>query len=247
MAKLTRKTQKIFASNTDSDQITAFGTAKTSSPEYTTDVDKIQSNVFLQGWTPSLMSDLAPYLQDSNGLWYAITRQLAYIYQQGIAEWDVNTEYTQGSLVSRYNNDEIEIYMSLQNNNIGNQLTESSYWKLYTLNQTNKLNIDVSNATTDTKENIVKWGMPDYSRTVTYSQTGNFTPSYNCLFMVYRFGAGDSSRFTVKFGSITLTDNGTGEFPGKGDRIFLPMLKGQTYNISKVGNWVCQIVPFYGD
>lgn len=133
MARITRKTQKIFASNAQSDQITAFGTAKTSNPTYTTDVSAIQTAIYEQGWTPSLMSDLAPYLQDSNALWYAITTQIAYLYQQGIAEWDINTEYTQGSLVSRYNNGEIEIYMSLQNNNIGHKLTETSYWKQYNL------------------------------------------------------------------------------------------------------------------
>lgn len=179
MAKIQRKTQKIFAGNTTSDQITAFGTAKNTNPVYTTDLDAIQTDVYAQGWTPSLMSDLAPYLQDSNALWYLVTSQLAYLFQQGIAEWDVNTEYTQGSIVSKYNNDDLEIYLSLQNNNIGNQLTETSYWKRYSFNTLlDKMNKDFSNATSQPwndrlktdlsnmpatqKTNISGWAMPNY-------------------------------------------------------------------------------------
>lgn len=129
MAKLQRKTQKIFAGNTTSDQITAFGTAKTSSPVYTTDLDAIQTNTYTQGWTPSLMSDLAPYLQDSNALWFLITSQLSYLFQQGIAEWDAGTEYYIGSIVKVVSNDICKYYQSLTNNNVNNVVTDTSYWK----------------------------------------------------------------------------------------------------------------------
>lgn len=127
MARLTRKFQKIFAGQADSDQITAFGTAKTSNPVYTSDIDQIQTDQYTQGWTPSLMSDLAPYLQDSNALHYSTTRQLAYLYQEGIAEWDASTEYGLNSLCKSGET----IYLSLQNGNIGHAVTESAYWKVY--------------------------------------------------------------------------------------------------------------------
>ena len=125
MARITRKTQKVFASSASSDQITAFGTAKTSNPTYTTDVDAIQTATYEQGWTPSLMSDLAPYLQDSNALWYATTKQLAYLFQEGIAEWDSGTEYGLGSWV-KYNK---SIYESTANNNINHQVSDTNYWQ----------------------------------------------------------------------------------------------------------------------
>lgn len=127
MVRIERKTQKIFASNTGADQITAFGTAKTTNPEYTTDVAEIQSDVYLQGWEPSLVSDLAPYLQDSNGLWYATTKQMAYLFQEGIAEWDVDTEYGLNSICKSGDT----LYISLQNNNIGHLISEPTYWKIY--------------------------------------------------------------------------------------------------------------------
>lgn len=133
MARLSRKTQKIFASNTTSDQITAFGTAKTSQPVYTNDVSTIQTNTYTQGWTPSLMSDLAPYLQDSNALWYVITSQMAYVYQEGIPEYDANTTYYTGSIVKSITNNEVNLYTSLTNDNIGNSLTDGTYWKSFNL------------------------------------------------------------------------------------------------------------------
>lgn len=133
MAKLERKTQKIFCSNAGNDQITAFGTAKTASPLYTTDIDAIQTATFLQGWTPSLMSDLAPYLQDSNGLWYAITRQLAYVYQEGIPEYDVNTEYSNTSIVKQISGNDVKLFHSKQNGNIGRTLDDRNYWEEYNL------------------------------------------------------------------------------------------------------------------
>ena len=66
MAKIERKTQKIFANNTSANQITAFGTAKNTSPEFTTDVSEIQTDIYLQGWSPSLVSDLAPLHNPAN-------------------------------------------------------------------------------------------------------------------------------------------------------------------------------------
>lgn len=129
MAKIERKTQKIFASNTSADQITAFGTAKTTSPEFTTDVAEIQTNTFLQGWSQSLVSDLAPFMQDSNGLWYMATKQLAYLFQEGIAEWDAETEYSIGSLVKTVSNNTCNFYQSIKNSNINNAVTDTSYWK----------------------------------------------------------------------------------------------------------------------
>lgn len=125
MAKIQRKTQKIFAGSTTSDQITAFGTAKTTNPIYTTDLDTIQTDTYTQGWTPSLMSDLAPYLQDSNALWYLVTTQLAYLFQQGIAEWDAGTEYVKGSWVKSGGS----IYESLIDNNINHQVIDINYWQ----------------------------------------------------------------------------------------------------------------------
>lgn len=131
MVKIERKTQKIFANNTSANQITSFGTAKTTNPEYTTDVSEIQTDTYLQGWAPSLESDLAPFMQDSNGLWYMATKQLAYLFQEGIAEWDSETEYNKGSLVKVTTGIYSNIYKSITDNNIAHLTNDTTYWTLY--------------------------------------------------------------------------------------------------------------------
>lgn len=131
MAKLERKTQKIFASSAGNRSITAFGTAKTNTPKFTTDVDNIQNSNYLGGWSTALLADNAPYEEDDNGILYMITRQLAYLYQSGIAEYDVNTEYANDSFCSS----EGVWYKSLKDNNIGNSLTDTTSWQKIDLNK----------------------------------------------------------------------------------------------------------------
>lgn len=127
MAKITRQTQQIFASNAPSNLITAFGTAMTSTPNYTTDVSEIMNANFLTGWSSAIQPDKAPYEEDTNGVLYAITRQLAYLYQSGIAEWDANTEYYAGDYCRSADGN--KIYVSKADNNTNHAITDSTYWK----------------------------------------------------------------------------------------------------------------------
>lgn len=130
--KYTRVKQEIFAGQAGSRQITAFGTAKTETPIYTTDVGQIQNANFLQGWLSAILPDKSPWEEDMNALFYAVTTQLAYLFQNGIPEYDAETEYTIGSLVKSVDNQgKITIYKSLVDGNIGNALTESTYWGIY--------------------------------------------------------------------------------------------------------------------
>lgn len=132
MAKLPRVKQEIFSSQAGSRQITAFGTAKTETPIYTTDVAQIQNTNFLQGWLSALLPDKAPYEEDMNAVFYAITSQLAYLFQQGFPEYDAETEYNIGSLVKVVDNQgNVTIYKSLTNENIGNSLTDNNYWTVF--------------------------------------------------------------------------------------------------------------------
>jgi hypothetical protein len=54
---------------------------------------------------------------------------LAYILQEGAFEYDAETEYSSTSLVKVINGNKLELYHSLQDNNIGNPLTNPSYWE----------------------------------------------------------------------------------------------------------------------
>lgn len=133
MAKILRKTQKIFAENAPTNQITTFGTAMTASPNNSRDLNDIQNANFLAGWASAIQADKAPYEEDTNGLFYAITSQLAYIFQQGIPEWDENTTYFQNSQCSVVQNGVLVIKRSLADNNTGNDPTaeNSVYWTDY--------------------------------------------------------------------------------------------------------------------
>lgn len=135
MAKINRATQKIFGSNANSTAITEFGTAKNAEPIYIKNgnVEAIQANPsFLTGWANSLEQDLAPFMQDSNGLWYMITSQVAYLLKNGIAEYDAGTSYDLGDLAKVVQqNGTVVIYKSLQDDNLGHAITESSYWVMY--------------------------------------------------------------------------------------------------------------------
>ena len=132
MPKITRATQQIFGSNAPSTQITAFGTAMTANPVYTTNPAELQTNASLQGWDAAIMSDKAPFEEDTNGLFYLITRQLAYLFQQGIPEWDANTTYYQNSQCSVMQDGILVIKRSLTDNNVGNNpATDNINWADY--------------------------------------------------------------------------------------------------------------------
>lgn len=128
MAKILRATQQIFAQNAGSQMVTAFGTAMTANPTYTTDLATIQNANFLSGWASAIQADKAPYEEDTNGLFYAITKQLAYLFQQGIAEYDANTEYNSTSIVQALQDGKLVLKRSLTDGNIGNPITNANYW-----------------------------------------------------------------------------------------------------------------------
>lgn len=128
MAKIQRATQQIFAQNAGSQMVTAFGTAMTDNPTYTTDVATIQNANFRAGWASAIQADKAPYEEDTNGLFYTITKQLAYLFQQGIPEYDASTEYNSTSIVQAIENGQLILKRSLIDNNIGNPLTDTNSW-----------------------------------------------------------------------------------------------------------------------
>lgn len=136
MAKIPRKTQKIFAENAGSLMLTAFGTAMTNNPTYTTDLDVIQNANFQSGWASAITSDKAPYEEDTNGLFYAFTKQIAYILQQGLSiEYDANTTYYKGSIVAVINNTTVKFYISLTDDNLGNNVTDGVNWQLHSISK----------------------------------------------------------------------------------------------------------------
>ena len=126
MPKITRATQQIFGENAPNTQITAFGTAMTENPVYTTNPADLQTAATLLGWDAAIESDKAPFEEDTNGLCYLMTRQLAYLFQQGISEWDASTVYYENSLCTVVQDGVLVIKRSLTDNNSGNNPTSDN-------------------------------------------------------------------------------------------------------------------------
>lgn len=142
MAKIERKTQKIFGENANLDQIAVFGTMKTGTPVYSRNIDALQSAAYTQGWDAGILDDKAPYKEEMNGVQYGLSSQIAYIFQEGIPEYDAGTTYYQNSIVRQTGT--FKLFGSLVNDNTGHALTETSYWvELVDLNNTVQVRVVV--------------------------------------------------------------------------------------------------------
>lgn len=128
MPIISRKTQKIFAQNaTNNGQ---FGSAQLGTKILSSDLATLQSlSAFTTGWNSATMSaKKLPTLEEMQALHYITTSQIAYLFQEGVAEYDSGTEYRINSLVKKSGT--TEIYKSLINANTGNALTDGTKWAL---------------------------------------------------------------------------------------------------------------------
>lgn len=131
MAIIPRKTQKIFGTSAAVDDINEFGSIAAGSFNPTTDLDVIQSASFETGWRAAVVAGgtkRLPPLNDDNSVDYVTTTQLAYLFQEGIPEYDVGTEYRTNSVVKKSTT--TELWKSLIDANTGNALVEGSNWTL---------------------------------------------------------------------------------------------------------------------
>lgn len=129
MARLTRVYQKVFASNASNNGV--FGSLQAGNPTTSNNVATLQSlSAFENGWDDAAYSgDKLPPLEEFQGIQYGISYQQAYMLQEGIAEWEANTPYYKGSLAKTISGSSFKLYCSLADNNTGNIVTNTSYWK----------------------------------------------------------------------------------------------------------------------
>jgi hypothetical protein len=99
--KLSRITQYIFGGSAGTAQIAQFGSLAAGSPQFTTNLATIQAlSEYLGGWFAGVISGNSPAIEDMNALFYLTTSQLAYLFQEGIPEYDSLTTYYQYSVVN---------------------------------------------------------------------------------------------------------------------------------------------------
>ena len=86
MARLFRAVQKIFCGDVPPTNVVAvFGSLKAGSPAFSSNPDDIQSlPAYGAGWAGATVLNQAPALQDMNALQYLFSRQLKYLFQEGI-------------------------------------------------------------------------------------------------------------------------------------------------------------------
>ena len=121
MAKIARFLQKQFGIDGTTTDFGQFGSLAAGAATTTKDPATIQGlTEFLEGWASAVLSSNRPALEDRNALDFLIFRQLAYILQEGIPEYESATEYHQYSIVKKTGT--YELYGSIINTNVGNAL-----------------------------------------------------------------------------------------------------------------------------
>jgi len=127
MAKITRKHQKIFAGDVPPTNVVAqFGSLKAASPFYSSDPYTIQAlDAWGAGWADAVINNYAPSMQDLNSVFYVMTYQLGYIFQNGVPYWSSQTPYFIGSIIS---DDAKTLYMSVSDTNQNVAITDRTKW-----------------------------------------------------------------------------------------------------------------------
>lgn len=127
MAKLPRVFQKLFGGSAAAAAggIGQFGSLAAGTPTFSIDPSVVQSLAnWLGGWNSAVVGENSPALEDMNAVCFVLCYQLCYMMQQGIAEWDSQTTYFTGSLVTSG----IKTYRSLTDNNLNNAVTSHTNW-----------------------------------------------------------------------------------------------------------------------
>lgn len=103
-----------------------FGSMAGGTPAYSKDPETIQGlSAWLSGWNAAVIGSNSPALEDFNAVPYVFSYQLAYLMQQGIAEYNADTTYYTDS-ICQYGG---VLYISTTDSNTGNTPSgASSYW-----------------------------------------------------------------------------------------------------------------------
>ena len=103
-----------------------------------------------------------------------------------------------------------------------------------------KLDIDLGNATTQTKETIVGWGIPDGSSGISIS--GTYTAPVNGLVIIRTYGNGKYCSGSC--GGISYSVGGNYSNYHEDDTFACPLAKGQKCSMS--GSYTASFYPFFG-
>lgn len=148
MAKLTRVTGKVFGGSAPLDEIGVFGSAKAGDPTNSQDVATIQSlSAYANGWGSAILTSRNfPPIEEVTGVLKTISYQNCYLLQEGIPEYDANTNYSNTSIVKNIDGQTLSFFISLKNDNIGNPLTDGTSWLKANLNSARNIGEIITSA-----------------------------------------------------------------------------------------------------
>lgn len=223
MAKIARKNQKIFASGASNNG--QFGSAQSGTKVTDTDLDVLQAlAAFLSGWTSAtLTGENLPTLEEMQALHYITTTQIAYLFQEGVAEYNTDTSYYINSIVKKTGT--YELYGSKIIDNLGNALpaaVDDANWQYLGDVTDLKLAASIVDATT-TAKGIVE--LATGAEVATGTDTGRVAP---VSAMVNHSGVakacvnfnGNPVSIRDSYNVTSITDNGVGDYTVNWDTDF---------------------------
>lgn len=127
MAKLARVTYTQFGKSGSTGNFTKFGSTVNpgpATPVYTKGIFDIQNDsAWVNGWQSAVYdSNKAPFLEDVNAWCLVHAYEMAYLFQEGIPEWDAGTTYPKDAVVKGAAGGASagQWFQSLQDNNLNN-------------------------------------------------------------------------------------------------------------------------------
>ena len=132
MSKIERKNLKIFAANAANNG--QFGSAQVGTKVTTQDPETVQAlDAWNQGWINAVIGgSKLPPLEELQSTTFVPTYHLAYIFQEGIPEWNSETTYYIGSWVKSGGT----IYKSLTDDNLNNAIPDAANWAILEATET---------------------------------------------------------------------------------------------------------------
>jgi hypothetical protein len=139
MSQLSRAIQKIFGIDGATSEFGQIGSKAAGSPATTKNLTTIQSLSQYDDGLPAILSDQStywlPYLEDLNALFFLVTSQLTYLFQNGIPEWLDSASQRYYADVSFVIGSDGALYQAILGDDASNinaqkdPTTETSWWK----------------------------------------------------------------------------------------------------------------------
>jgi len=129
LPNLPRVQQKVFGDvSSPINNFIQFGSLAAGAVQYTKDLALIQALAAYDiGWAGAVVGNKSPSLEDMNGLFFLAFKQMAYLFQKGVPEWNADTNYYTGHLCSSGG----VIYRSKVENNLNNPVSDTNSWIEY--------------------------------------------------------------------------------------------------------------------